>query len=82
MRAFVKGKLFFTQTLFHLYKHKITVKQDYFSIVNKLLLIAGLLEIRTPGTNALQSADLEVSGKTESRSIMRVDYYGLDLTLL
>ena len=82
MRAFVKGKLFFAQTLFHLYKHKITVKQDYFSIVNKLLLIAGLLEIRTPGTNALQSADLEVSGKTESRSIMRVDYYGLDLTLL
>ena len=45
MRAFVKGKLFFTQTLFHLYKHKITVKQDYFSLANKLLLIAGLLEI-------------------------------------
>ena len=45
MRAFVKGKLFFTQTSFHLYKHKIIVKQDYFSLVNKLLLIAGLLEI-------------------------------------
>ena len=45
MRAFVKGKLFFTQTLFQLSKHKITVKQDYFSLVNKLLLIAELFEI-------------------------------------
>ena len=56
MRAFVKGKLFFTQTLFHLYKHMITVKQDYFSLVNKLLLI--WITRNTPGTNAPQTCKL------------------------
>ena len=56
MRAFVKGKLFFTQTSFHLYKHKITVKQDYFSLVNKLLLIRhSWITRNTRGTNALQT---------------------------
>ena len=78
MRAFVKGKLFFTKTLFHLYKHKITVKQDYFSLVNKLLLIAGLLEIHLEQMHCRPVSERE----NESRSIMRVDYYGLDLTLL
>ena len=33
MRALVKGKLFFTQTLVHLYKHQVTVKQDDFSFL-------------------------------------------------
>ena len=79
MRAFVKGKLVFTQTLFHLYKFKITVKQDDFSLLNKLLLIAGLLEIQLEQMHCNQG---RLSGKTERRSIMRVDYYGLYLTLL
>ena len=73
MRAFVRGKLVFTQTLFHLYKHEITVKQEDFSLLNTLLLIAGLLGIQ------LEQMHCRLSGKIESRSI---NYYGLDLTLL
>ena len=72
----MKGKLVFTQTLFHPYKYKITFKQDDFSLLNKLLLMAGLLGIQ------LEQMHCRLGGKTESRSLMRVDYYGLDLTLV
>ena len=66
MHAFVKGKLFFTQTLAHLYTHQVTVKQDFFPKLNKL--ITGLF---THGTKC------RLCSKTESRSFMRVDYCGL-----